>query len=118
MFFFVAVGVALKFDVFVAAGWIVALFFGIDWGNLPMQLFELGGNTFLSVVFLSISLWQSPVLGHFGLVMRLAIVPRTGGQDMTSFGCFVIFLGGRNVAYREITAKGVSFQVLRLNKYD
>lgn len=58
MFFFVAVEVALKFEVFffcfVAVG-LLHFYFGIDWGHLPMQLFELGGNTFLFFLFFSMA---------------------------------------------------------------
>lgn len=60
MFFFVAVEVALKFEVFFFfVLWppfgLLHFYFGIDWGHLPMQLFELGGNTFLFFLFFSMA---------------------------------------------------------------
>lgn len=52
-------------------------YFGIDWGHLPMQLFELGGNTFLFFFFFFFSfLWQWLDLRHFELVMELVILWR------------------------------------------
>lgn len=79
-------------------------YFGIDWGHLPMQLFELGGNTFLFFLFFSMAVaWLEAFWACHGACDFVAIM--TAGRNMTSFGCLAIFLGGWNENYREIAAK-------------